>query len=242
MDLQQRFYPESRFGGYTDIDGTVVFYSRVNSLLTHDGVAVDLGCGRGSHREDQVKLRRDLRVLKGKCKRVIGLDVDPKAQENPFLDEFRLIEGPDLPLPDGIADLCVTDSVVEHIEDPERFFQECHRILKHGGHLCVRTPNVLSYVGVASLLVPNRMHARVLGRVQQLRMEQDVFPTVYRCNTRRRLERELKRARFDPCVYTYEAEPSYLSFSPLAYYMGVLHQRHAPTAVRLALFAFARKI
>jgi hypothetical protein len=42
-------------------------------------------------------------------------------------------------------------------------------------------------------------------------------------------------------VYTYEAEPSYLSFSPLAYYLGVLHQRHAPKGVRLALFAFAQK-
>jgi SAM-dependent methyltransferase len=242
IDLQQRFYPESRFGGYSDIDGTVVFYSRVNSLLTQESVVVDLGCGRGNYRDDQVQFRRAIRVLKGKCRRVIGLDVDLDAKENPFLDEFLQIEGPDLPLPDATADLCVMDSVLEHIEDPEKIFQECRRIIKPGGYLCIRTPNVFSYVCLASLLVPNRMHASVLSRVQKGRMEQDVFPTLYRCNSRRRVERELKRARFDPCVYTYEAEPSYLSFSRLAYYLGVLHQRHAPRAVRLALFAFARRI
>jgi len=28
-----KHYPESRFGGFSDIDGTVTFYSRVNALL-----------------------------------------------------------------------------------------------------------------------------------------------------------------------------------------------------------------
>jgi hypothetical protein len=30
--LLQRFYPESAFGGVYDVDGTVAFYLRVNSL------------------------------------------------------------------------------------------------------------------------------------------------------------------------------------------------------------------
>ena len=41
--LIQRFYPESRFGGFTDIDGTVAFYSRVNALVKPLYVVVDFG-------------------------------------------------------------------------------------------------------------------------------------------------------------------------------------------------------
>jgi SAM-dependent methyltransferase len=241
--LKRQFYPESRFGGYTDLDGTVIFHSRVNALINPTDVVVDIGCGRGQHREDPVGLRRNLKILKGKCQRVIGIDVDPRAAENPFLDEFRLISDPsaDFPLPDVIADLCVTDYVVEHVQSPERFLLECRRILKPGGYLCIRTTNLASYVGLAALLTPNRLHARVVAWAQRGRQARDVFPTQYKANTRSRLARALSRAGFDSCVYTHDPEPSYLSRSGIAYYFGVLHQRYAPRAFGLALFAFARK-
>lgn len=239
---QERWYPESRFGGFTDIDGTVAFYGRVNALLTESSVAVDLGCGRGAQSEDSVRFRRELRMLRGKCAKVIGLDVDEAARTNPSLDEFRLIgEGP-LPLEDQSADLIVSDSVVEHLTDPDSFFAECSRVLRPGGHLCIRTPNVLSYLGLLSTVVPNRLHARVLGRVQSRRKAEDVFPTVYRCNTLWSMRRQLTRHGFEHGVYTYEAEPSYLSFSGFAYWLGVMHQRHAPGFLKLTLFAFGRKL
>lgn len=244
IDLMRRHYPESRFGGYTDLDGTVIFHTRVNALVNRDSVVVDIGCGRGQHQEDQVELRRNLKILRGKCKRVIGIDVDPGASQNPFLDEFRLIEADSgsFPLPDGTADLCVTDYVVEHVRDPSRFFAECHRILKPGGLLCIRTTNVLSYVGLAAMLTPNRLHARVVAWAQRGRQARDVFPTQYQANTPRRLARTLEGAGFECSVYAHDPEPSYLSRSRLAYFFGVLYQRHAPRWLGLALFAFARKI
>jgi SAM-dependent methyltransferase len=243
VGLKERFYPESRFGGYTDLDGTVVFHTRVNSLVYGDAVVVDIGCGRGQHREDPVRLRRELKVLKGKCRRVIGIDVDPNARDNPFLDEFQLIpaDSMEFPLPEATADLCVTDYVLEHVRDPAKFLSECRRILKPGGYLCIRTTNLMSYVGLAAVLMPNRLHARVVAWAQRGRESRDVFPTQYRANTRRRLAQALERAGFEPSVYTHDPEPSYLSRSSLAYYLGVLHQRHAPRAFGLVLFAFARK-
>lgn len=241
--LKQHFYPESRFGGFTDIDGTVIFHTRVNSLLDRQDVVIDVGCGRGQHREDPVQVHRELKVLRGKCQRVIGIDVDPNAQSNPFLDEFRLIplQTMSFPVADAIADLCVSDYVVEHVQNPEQFFSECYRVLKVGGHLCIRTTNVRSYVGLAATLTPNRLHARVVGWAQRGRQAQDVFPTQYRANTRRRLFRALQQAGFDPCVYTHNPEPSYLSRSALGYRLGVFYQRHAPRAWGTVLLAFARK-
>jgi len=241
--LKQRFYPESRFGGYTDIDGTVVFHTRVNSLVRQQDVVVDIGCGRGQHREDAVQLRRELKILKGKCSRVIGIDVDPNAHSNPYLDEFRLIplNTMSFPVADASADLCVTDYVVEHVSDPAKFFAECQRVLKPGGHLCIRTTNVRSYIGLAALLTPNRLHARVVAWAQRGREARDVFPTQYRANTRGRLAQWLDQAGFDPQVYTHDPEPSYLSRFALAYRLGVLHQRYAPRSLGTVLLAFGRK-
>jgi hypothetical protein len=107
--------------------------------------------------------------------------------------------------------------------------------------LSVRTTNAWSYVGIAARLVPNRHHASVTSRVQERRKAEDVFPTVYRCNSVRKLRKRLAAHGFEGVAYAYEAEPSYLEFSGLAYAIGVLHQKFAPALFRPVLHAFACK-
>src|ERR1035441_9152813 len=86
----ESFYPESFFGGFTQADGTVAFYSRVNALIEPSFVLVDFGCGRGQHAEDEVSTRRRLQCFKGRVAKVIGLDVDSAGQTNPTIDEFQI--------------------------------------------------------------------------------------------------------------------------------------------------------
>ncbi len=162
---------------------------------------------------------------------------------NSFLDEFRLLREDRWPVEDASIDLCISDSVLEHVREPETFFAECRRVIKPGGYLCLRTPNALNYISIFSRLIPNRLHAAVLGRVLHTqREEQDIFPTLYRCNTARRIRRMLDTYGFDHCVYGYEAEPYHLGFSRLAYLAGVWHQRLAPKFLRSTIFTFARRL
>jgi SAM-dependent methyltransferase len=240
-ELVDSWYPERRFGGFTHVDGTVAFYSRINAVVDETSIVLDIGCGRGAPSEDPVPWRRDLQNLRGRCARVIGVDVDPAAADNPLVDEFHLMTNGVVPLPDGTIDVCYADFVVEHVTAVDPFFAECARVLKPGGSLFIRTPNVWSYMGVASRLVPDRFHARVLGRLQPTRNTADVFPTVYRCNSRRRLRRALERQHLVCVVQTHEPEPAYLSFSRFFYALGVMYQRYAPRAVRRTLLAYARK-
>jgi SAM-dependent methyltransferase len=237
VTLKETYYPETRFGGFTDVDGTFVFYRRVRSFLNASSIVVDFGCGAG---ETLANGATDRRSIRGSVARVIGLDVDPAAMSNPRVDEARLLASGSWPVETGSVDLCLCDNVLEHLPDPAAFFSECRRVLKSGGHVCIRTPNLLSYFGLISKLVPNRYHTRVARRVQEHRNEADVFPTLYRCNTLRGIRRMLSAHGFEHVVYGYEAEPSYLEFSRLAYFLGVLHQRHAPKAFRVAIFAFGR--
>lgn len=241
MSYLTTYYPESRFGGFTDIDGTITFYNRVYSLIQPSSVLLDVGCGRGEYAEDPVAVRRERRVFKGKCAKVIGIDVDQAGQRNPFLDEFRPITASRWPVADESVDMLISDWVLEHVAEPETFFAECRRVLKPGGYLCLRTANARSYIALFSRLIPNRLHAAVLDKVQERRKREDVFPTLYRCNTRRKIRATLNRYGFDNCVYEHESEPYYLSFSRPFYFLGVLHQRFAFRFLRAGIFVFAQK-
>ena len=236
----EAFYPESRFGGFTDIDGTIAFFARVNALIKADDVVLEVGCGRGAHQEDPIEIRKQLRIFKGRVRRVIGIDVDPGASENPYLDEFKPITNSSWPIESNSIDCIVSDCVLEHVDEPNVFFSEARRVLRDGGYLCIRTTNVWSYVALASWLIPNRLHSRILRVVQDDRKEQDVFPVRYRCNSIRKINSALRKSGFVGLAYGTEAEPSYLSFSRLAFYLGVLHQRFAPRLIKPAIFAFGR--
>ena len=240
--LQGHYYPETAFGGFTAVDGTVAFYVRVQALAEAAKLVLDVGCGRGVYGDDGVSYRRRLRDLRGPGRRVVGIDVDPDAATNPLIDEFRAINGRAWPIENASVDVCLSDCVLEHLVEPDLFFSEAKRVLKIGGCLCLRTTNAWSYVAVASKLLPNALHAAVLSKVQDKREERDVFPTTYRCNSIGKIRKALRRHGFTGIVFGHEAEPSYLSFSRAAYLLGVIHQRLAPSFLAPTLFAYATSV
>jgi len=139
MTIKGKMYPEARFGGFTDLD---------------------VGCERGSYNEDMVPLRRNLRILKGKVAKVIGIDVDKDAHDNPFLDEFYQIQNDSWPVESNSIDLIVCDNVLEHMQNPDMIFLEIRRVLKNDGYLYIRTPNRWSYIVLAATLIPNKYHSK----------------------------------------------------------------------------------
>ncbi|MDG1899126.1 MAG: methyltransferase domain-containing protein [Phycisphaerales bacterium] len=238
-----RCYPEIAYGGYSRVDGMVAFYSRVNALLRSDSTVLDIGCGRGAFMDEESSpWRNSLRIFKGRCARVIGLDVDPDGAGNPDMDEFRLLEDQQhWPIEDASIDLATSNYVLEHVEDPEAFFAECSRVIKPGGHVCLCTPNKYFYVSILASLIPNRFHSALTSRVQHDRKDEDVFPTFYRCNTKRTVIRMMEKAGFDVTVVRHEAEPAYMHFSSIAYRLGAIAHRLMPPPLASTLLIYARK-
>lgn len=102
-------------------------------------VVVDLGSGAGN---DAFVARS----LVGESGRVIGVDfaeaMVTKARENAEkLDaanvEFRLGAIEDLPLEDAMADVVISNCVLNLVPDKARAFAETHRVLRPGGHFCI---------------------------------------------------------------------------------------------------------
>jgi SAM-dependent methyltransferase len=238
----ERVYPELPFGGFSRVDGTIPLLSRAHALAEGAKVVLEIGCGRGKARDDSSNYRRKLHDFRAPGRTVIGIDVDPVAATNPLIDEYRRI-GSDFkwPVEDASIDFAFSDYVLEHVGNPEAYFAELRRVLKPGGYFLARTPSKFSYIAVAARLIPNSLHARVLGKAQLDRKEEDVFPTVYRANSKRQLNRLIRGASLVGTVYSVECEPWYMTFSRIAFrVMSVVH-RVLPGFLHSTLIVLARK-
>ena len=237
-----RLYPEVGAGGFSHVDGTVGFYSRVNALLRPEFTILDLGAGRGATLEREPEsYRTRLALMKGKVAKVVGVDVDEAVLENPFLDEAKVITiGEPYPFPDNTFDLILSDWVLEHVDNPSEFAAEIARVLKPGGWLCARTPNRWGMIGLITSLIPNRSHAGLLARLQDGRQSRDVFPTRYLLNSMARLRRAFPDGRWENYSYLSNPEPPYVQRSRLVMHGVRLAWRLAPRHFYTVLNVFMR--
>ncbi len=242
-ELLARILPEVAVGGYSARDGTIEFYGRIRALIGPEMRVLDYGAGRGAWFEDDPSpYRHSVRLLRGSVAEVIGCDIENAVLGNRALDRALVLKpGERLPLNDAAVDIIIADYVFEHVADPAELAAELGRVLKPGGWICARTPTKYNYVSLMARLVSSARHARWLRIVQPGRKTEDVFPTVYRLNTRASIRRYFGDGGFEDHTYIYCFEPQYFFGSYVLYRLFEFIHWLLPARLHGNLYVFLRK-
>ena len=170
-------------------DAYAAFLHLVWSNCPAGGTLVDLGCGEECY----------LTCMGERAAEIIG--VDDRDLRGPYDRYLRTDLNRAIPLRPGSVDVAACKFLIEHLEDPASFLLQARRCLRPGGLLVLMTPNVLYYPYTLNFLL-----SRCLSQERRMRLVEafsgraahDIFPVHYRCNTPRRLRRELLAAGLDP--------------------------------------------
>lgn len=242
MHFLDRIHPERGVAGFSKRDGTVRFYNFVKAAMARIEArrVLDFGAGRGGPLATEKRWLRELQDLRQLGAEVWATDIDPVVRQHPASDHQVVLEADAaLPFADDFFDVIVSDWTFEHIADPEAVAAELLRILRPGGWICARTPNKYGYVKIAASLVPNRLHVKVLNRVQPDRKEKDVFPTVYKMNTIGQIRRLFPGCQVN--WYRDSSDPGYSFGSSVIYRLFRIVHWALPDGFATVICFFIRK-
>jgi SAM-dependent methyltransferase len=243
LSMENRMYREFAAGNFAQCDCTVVFYTRLDALINPETVLLNLGAGRGRAALMEVSpYRKKLQLLRGRVKRVIGVDIDPAVMSNPDIDEAHVIDPFGAwPIQDASIDVILCDHVLEHVAAPEEFVREINRVLKPGGWFCARTPAKWGYIGLGARLIPNALHVRFLAKLQPHRKAEDVFPVVYRLNTTSALNKYFGAQHWRNCTYGHNGVPGYHANNAILFRLIQFWGWMMPNALAAKFHVFVQK-
>jgi SAM-dependent methyltransferase len=207
--------------------GTPTDWQRYHKLIAErlaPGMTIlDVGCGKGSISPFPWQDYPD--------KYLVGIDPDPAASQNPYLDRLVLLRNrgdyQDWPLNGQSFDLVTARYVVEHIDSPSEFLGNVRRALKPGGQFVFLTPNSLHPAMVVSRVLPHSTKERILGATRRGLDMGDVFPTRYRMNTSGALRRQAAKSglRVKQLEVREHQPVGYLDFSVPTFWLAYSYYR-----------------
>jgi ubiquinone/menaquinone biosynthesis C-methylase UbiE len=215
-------YYQSRPGW---VDGTQRFWNLLSAHIAQGSAILEVGAGPSN---------QTTRFM-SELGEVTGIDLDPAVEANDFCTHARVFDGCRIPADDASFDASVSNYVLEHVEDPVALLGECHRVLRPGGIVAFRTPNLWHYVSLIARITPHAFHERVALKAQNASEDaHDPYPTFHRMNTRATCRKMLESAGFECLVLDcLEGEPAYGLFSRLAFYPMMAWERILNSTDRL---------
>jgi SAM-dependent methyltransferase len=225
--LFDRFY----YSRPEHVDGTAEFHELIRQSVGTEPRVLEVGAGPSNATS----------TFLGTLGSVTGVDVSDEVHGNTALTAATTYDGNRLPFANESFDACVSNFVLEHVENPEDHFREVMRVLRRGGTYVFRTPNRLHYVAGASSLLPHWVHLRLANRLRALSEEDhDPWKTFYRANRPGVIRRLAARVGANVSVLRMvEKEPSYARSSRVLFFPMMMYERLVNATDILANFRSA---
>jgi SAM-dependent methyltransferase len=231
----ERFYDPRR--GFRD--GDYDFHRLCGEYIARGSRILEIGSGPANTTSDFLASIGELH----------GVDPDPDVKGNPALASSQVITNDRFPFADSHFDACVSNYVLEHVENPHTHLREIARVLRPGGTYLFRTPNRYHYVAIVSSLTPHWFHEAVANRLRNRDPNAHApYPTVYALNTRGAIERRARENGFAvEALHMIEKEPSYgmssrALFLAFTAYERVVNASPLGAPLRANIFGILRKL
>ena len=209
--IDKKFYTD-----YPDNWDNKLFRKKILEVLKKNHQVLDLGAGSGYVKEMNFRDEAD---------EVSGIDLDPDILKNPFLHSYVIGSVYDLDVfGEKQFDVIICNSVIEHIDNPEKFVFEISRKLKPGGFFFGKTPNKNHYMPVVARMTPLSFHKWF--NKKRGRPEEHTFETHYKLNSQSAIKKYFSGEGWKNLrIESFEGPPSYLRMNFLFYAAGWLYER-----------------
>jgi SAM-dependent methyltransferase len=229
-----RFY--NRDQGW--IDGTTEFHQLCAAHIPRGGRILEVGAGPSNPTSEFLATLGELH----------GIDPDPAVAQNKSLRTAATLTGNRFPFADGTFDACLSNYVLEHIQDPDSHFSEVHRVLRPNGIYLFRTPNRYHYVAVVARVTPHAFHGLVANPLRGLSgAAHDPYQTAYLLNSGGAVRRAAATHGFGVVELRFvEKEPWYgmasrLLFLPMLAYERIVNSTRWLECLRANIFGVLRR-
>ncbi len=146
-----------------------------------DLTILDIGCGRGF--DTDVPLQESMARAAGTF---VGIEPDTAIEPGSYFHNVHRCLFEDAPIPDGSIAVAYAIMVLEHLAQPQRFFDKAWQILQEGGVFWALTVDSRHWfctfsrwfdrLGIKDLYLNLCLGARGKDRYEN-------YPTFYRCNS-----------------------------------------------------------
>ena len=187
----------------------------MREFIKEDTQWLDLGCG---HQILPQWLWQKQSSLVEKCQRLVGIDYDMDSlMRNECISLKVRGDITNLPFKSNSFKLVSSNMVVEHLDKPLAQLKEVYRILKPDGIFLFHTPNKFGYITIISRFIPKVLKVPIISFIQG-RHEEDVFPTFYRMNTMRNIQKSSNQIGFKvKRIMMVNSAAQFVMISPLVF-------------------------
>lgn len=165
--------------------------SEFYSIIPKNSIVLEGACGKISRLKSNIADPSSIKMM-------VGIDLlDDSIKENKSMDLKIIGNLENLPFKRGYFDVVNLPGVVEHLDNPEKVFEEASYVLKKGGLLLIGTKNIYNLFMSCNKLLPMKLRYWVKRVILKSPGHYiDTFPAPYRCNSSGKLKRVLANLGF----------------------------------------------
>ena len=164
-------------------------------------------------------------------KQIYGLEISKndveiaKSKNNNKNVQFRVGNVEQMPYNDSFFDVVYSCWVIEHLENPKIFLEECFRVLKPRGILILWVPNIKNLTGIMIKLISLKLKTRMLSLLSK-KPEKNVSHHIchYRANSVKKLDKLLKEKFNRIFLERHDGPVYYEKYKSLTYLWYIRHK------------------